>query len=612
MNIGMMMAQTNTNFSLQLLDAFAKAANERSVQLFIFEGRALNSPYYQDLSYNHIYNLISSKTVDALVVDVPGIASKTDKDSFRVFLESAGVPVVCIGDSVEGFPSVLPNDEDAMNMMVSHLVDSGYSKLVHVSGATDHPCSIKRRNAFELALLKYKMPNSVHRNWISGDFSILGGYKAMENLEPTVRSGEIDAILFANDDMAIGALEYCEEHGIQVPADLCITGMDNNALGANTSPALTSISFQEDKMAAAALDILLGVSSNIKYHPELVVRDSCCCTPGIIIRNNRLVATRRHAGKIGEFVQTFASEELTGQLTAYMKQIAIRFCFLVLYDGMVTDNEHQAPTWSSVLHGFANGRQQIHDDLFQTEEILPAPLMKFVGNNPLIIKPLFFRHEIFGYMVASSEEKGMAFIEEIRTVVSITLKGEQLLHERAQTKKRLEWALDAMRAVNNRLSDISLRDELTGLFNRRGFQQDAIRYIQTCTDEFLLFYFDMNGLKQINDKYGHDDGDLSITTMAEILKRTFRDQDIIARIGGDEFVAIAKGATVAQVKSIIDRSEVRRTAANDKLNKPYDVSFAWGYVSGDHASNFDDILQLADAEMYKHKMANRAVKNTDA
>ena len=92
------------------------------------------------------------------------------------------------------------------------------------------------------------------------------------------------------------------------------------------------------------------------------------------------------------------------------------------------------------------------------------------------------------------------------------------------------------------LSNLALTDELTSLYNRRGFLSLAERQLKLgrrSGREMLLFFIDVDGLKRMNDSFGHSEGDLALTRTAEVLGKTFRDSDVLARLGGDEFAALA-------------------------------------------------------------------------
>jgi diguanylate cyclase (GGDEF)-like protein len=228
------------------------------------------------------------------------------------------------------------------------------------------------------------------------------------------------------------------------------------------------------------------------------------------------------------------------------------------------------------------------------------------GNRDLMIKPLFFESEVFGYLIAGTDERERAMIDDLRLMISVTLKGESLINELQQTHAQLEWALHAMKKVNRQLSDISLRDDLTGLLNRRGFIQETVEYLETEPDCYLLGFADMNGLKAINDQFGHEEGDAALRAISDILRHCSREVDILARISGDEFAFVIKDLGWAQKEQMELRFEEKLDEWNRNSGKGYLLSFARGYSVGRPGMALEHLMQQSDARMYVHKAQQKA------
>ena len=149
---------------------------------------------------------------------------------------------------------------------------------------------------------------------------------------------------------------------------------------------------------------------------------------------------------------------------------------------------------------------------------------------------------------------------------------------------------------------MALRDELTQLYNRRGFFFAAEQYLlhaRRAKERALLFFFDIDGLKIINDTQGHCAGDVLIRDAGDVLKRSFREEDIVARLGGDEFIALAIDATNSQ-------AVLRRISHELQRSK---VSFSSGVTVFDptSADTLETMIQRADANMYMQKRDRKAV-----
>jgi diguanylate cyclase (GGDEF)-like protein len=166
------------------------------------------------------------------------------------------------------------------------------------------------------------------------------------------------------------------------------------------------------------------------------------------------------------------------------------------------------------------------------------------------------------------------------------------------------------------LSDLAITDELTGLNNRRGFLSLAERQLKLgrrSGREMLLFFIDVDGLKRINDSFGHSEGDLALTRTAEVLEKTFRDSDVLARIGGDEFAALAIEAPGHSEATI--RGRLRQNLATVSRKEPrYQLSFSLGAVRFDPrtGSSIGQLMCQADRAMYEHKTQQRKSSTADA
>jgi diguanylate cyclase (GGDEF)-like protein len=167
------------------------------------------------------------------------------------------------------------------------------------------------------------------------------------------------------------------------------------------------------------------------------------------------------------------------------------------------------------------------------------------------------------------------------------------------------------RCLKEKLRELAYKDELTHLKNRRAFillatqqllqSQRAIN--KKCDAAIALLFIDLDSLKNINDKFGHHEGDRAIIAMAEALKKTFRKSDIIGRLGGDEFVVMAF-ETGAEEKITRDRLQRNVDLINEEKIYPFTLSFSLGLALYDPAtfSTVEELMKIADKKMYKEKL----------
>lgn len=164
--------------------------------------------------------------------------------------------------------------------------------------------------------------------------------------------------------------------------------------------------------------------------------------------------------------------------------------------------------------------------------------------------------------------------------------------------------------ANERLRNLSLTDELTGLNNRRGFAilaSGLFKFARRANHPICLLYIDMDSLKNINNTFGHTEGDTALNHFARILTETFRDSDVIARLGGDEFAVLTIDATQNGIAVIQKRLQSNVEAYNLVSVRGYILSFSLGIIQVDLDSTFtvDTLLSQADKAMYEHKQAKK-------
>ena len=165
--------------------------------------------------------------------------------------------------------------------------------------------------------------------------------------------------------------------------------------------------------------------------------------------------------------------------------------------------------------------------------------------------------------------------------------------------------------LERELHHLALTDDLTCLYNRRGFFAAATQQLKLARRnqrEMLLLFCDLDNLKKINDSYGHAEGDLALVRTANALKSSFRDSDILARLGGDEFVVLALNASGQDQSAILDRCiENLRCASQDESR--YMLSLSIGVVRFDPQSSttLGELITQADAAMYKQKRSHQSI-----
>ena len=178
--------------------------------------------------------------------------------------------------------------------------------------------------------------------------------------------------------------------------------------------------------------------------------------------------------------------------------------------------------------------------------------------------------------------------------------------ERERARRADEQRVEEIRAL-------SIRDELTGLYNRRGFLELArhlLKQADRSRGSALLFFFDLNGMKQINDQFGHEEGDRALCETAHVLRAAFRTSDVVARLGGDEFVALLPDADEPQLERFAKRIRSELEIRNGNANRGYRLSASMGGTAYDPSQpeSIEALLARADALMYEQKRSRKEAR----
>jgi diguanylate cyclase (GGDEF)-like protein len=311
-------------------------------------------------------------------------------------------------------------------------------------------------------------------------------------------------------------------------------------------------------------------------------------------------------------ITTFEINELMNVIAREVPRLGIASSYISLYSRkrvIFESKTWKLPQWSELALGF-DGENRVMLEAgkkrFKTRLLVPGNLLEKGTRWTMILMPLFFRDEQLGFVLFEMGPREEIIYETLRTQISSALKGAYLFQSHIETENELIKTLAELDHTNKELQSLSLRDELTGLYNRRAFLalgEQHLKLTRRTKKSFLLCFADLDKLKYVNDTYGHREGDIAIIKTAEILKMTFRQADIIARFGGDEFTIIAIEATNEDIRVLRTNLQNNVERYNEGAQKPYQIHISMGvalYDKNDETS-LERLISVADNDLYREK-----------
>ncbi|MBQ0028028.1 MAG: GGDEF domain-containing protein [Lachnospiraceae bacterium] len=226
---------------------------------------------------------------------------------------------------------------------------------------------------------------------------------------------------------------------------------------------------------------------------------------------------------------------------------------------------------------------------------------------------LFSETEQYGIIVCELDTDDIAGMHGISIQISSGLSALHASRREEAIKKELYDTLRVLREKNKILSSVSSNDPMTGIFNRRGFMEKALEIIRLNEGKrAFLFFADLDHLKEINDVFGHNEGDFAINSIAECVQNIAGVKGCCARIGGDEFIALVP-CDEKEAVSKVDGFRYSLSELNDRERKPYYIESSIGYTDFicEEDVVLDDIISKADTYMYEDKKKRRASVRRD-
>ena len=602
---------------------------EEGYALLIF---AINSDIYweedRQATEKYVFDLIPYQYIDAVIIMDEKI--KSHKIAKKVISCSSdySIPVVVADGRYEGASSITYDYEKGFESVVRHIIEDHHIKRPHMmAGHPNNKFSDNRIDVFKKVLAENNI--EFDNSMISyGHFWAEPCRLATKTL--LERDTLPDAIICANDIMAITVTEMLIEAGHRVPEDVLISGFDGYDEIYFTSPKITTASCDILMLADYTADVTLkalttGEIYNESITPTFIANESCGCPehsehPHILrdwfkesfARNNddnrvlQLITTSMQmSGSPGELVLPLRSYKTDHLVVVVDRNVfADDGNYFTATGGkekakefvMIYDDDYPEQYNEESLD--LTGHYEFAEDVL-SPSVQSRILELTESGYPLIFNCLDYMNRPFGFVCYFYRDYYISNYTNtmgVTNAISIGIGG----YANIQYQRMLLHQMDEMYR----------HDALTGLYNRIGFQNDfkkLRKHPKNYRKKVTVLMSDLDGLKYINDNFGHAEGDRSIVAVADALFDSVPENSLSTRFGGDEVFSVIFGE--CDPDKIIRDIDAFLVDYNSKAGLPYDVTTSCGYITAvlDDAFDIAQAIKAADEQMYKAKNAKREI-----
>ena len=622
-NIAVMVAGTDEEYQGSVLSGITEAAKTYNFNVSVFAsfGGVLSNAEYDIGEYN-IYSLVNYDRLDGAILLTNTICHQESRNKIFDAVLEAGIPAVILdSDERPEFFNIRIDNTAAMREIVEHVIEKhGARVLNYISGPMSNPEARARHQAFCNVLREHGLVVEEDRIYY-GEFRPIDGQQAVEKM---LSSGKPlpHAIICANDAMALEAISVLKSNGYRVPEDVIVTGFDNTYFAQHHNPSLSSVGRPLAEAGKEACKLLYRLfhgepcEKTVTLQAKPVYQESCGCL------SSESIDIRSYKSATYSMIQRFRSgtsmlsrmtlalainetpEDSVQIISQYLHEIGCQQCCICLCENWeIAFREDHHDEYQ--IHGYTPNmtapliwtvEKTENMPYFSTRQMYPIPLE--TGGNISFFFPMHFRDRCLGYYILTNTDFPTQSMLCHLLMINISHSFENI--------RKLMNLNDAIRELDR----LYVIDPLCAIYNRNGFLRLADQLFKQCCEShetLMISFIDMDGLKFINDNYGHDEGDFSLWKLASVIKESCIGNQFCARFGGDEFIVIGSGMT----QSDADHYEVgfvrRLNEVNAVLRKPYVLGASIGTYITEVTPDMKlfSLISKADQIMYEQKKRKR-------
>lgn len=636
--IAVLVPSLTIEYCQDFLGGITSYFSDKDVRLIISQTQLLhNETGLYDYQYWNSVNILKSQEIDAYIIPAGLYAVKRTAEELRnLFKDFTPRPIICSAMDIglENSYVVKIDSYESINQIIKHFKETHNCKHIAFMSAnsTNSAEAIERFAAYKKALKQNGLEYDENLVF-DGFFTDFGAHNDLLSKYKNKSEIQFDGLVCANDNMAVGSIKALTELGIDVPQKIIVSGFDNSPLSFFSRPKLSTVDQdifgQGEICAKLAYDVLNGIEipKETLFTPITMFRQSCNCIPinnmevTYVDTKGSFVIENDHTSSLFSIMMNNITEKMNittildmirscntlrqiyYNLKYLVGQCELNSMFVNLYKTPVYADNNDTPVLPDEVElimyaenlnykeGFTPGT------IFKPSERIFPQEASIEGPGNYILQPIFAGESIFGYFTAKIKNTNFPSYQ-----MYLKILGTAISQSYEYTNKLIQTEKLSTEVIQ--LNDLAKTDELTGLLNRRGFMelgQRALDILQEISNAGVVFFADMDGLKKINDTYGHKMGDKAIQSQGQVLKRVFRSSDIIGRISGDEFAIIAKGMLITMIPVIRKKINYWCKKISIENELPFTISLSIGAVDLEGGSSLQSLLSEADKLLYKEK-----------
>lgn len=602
---------------------------------FVASGGAIRNPLYDIGEYN-IFSLPDFSRFDGVILLSNTIRQPDAEADVIARVQASGIPAVSVNFESSGFSASLHSDNyGAMCSMTEHLISvHGCKSFAFLAGPKDNTESVERAQGVKDTLAAHDL-NIDPQFLFDGDFTEFSGTEAAKALLRVRENGSPlpDALICANDAMAIAAIETLERNDCKVPEDIRVTGFDHTRAARYFSPEVTTVHRHLCNTGYKACELLMESIAdrsipyrNVTMETQLIFTGSCGCKPQNPVdaetvkkANYRLLTKYKQGVRANNlmhcaFAECTTIEDIIACLRSFIKDISCDSLYFCLNDDWcgdaVSTQNYTGLAQAYRIEGYSKtmtiplayaDSEFLEQPSFAASELLPEIWENHENSRCYYFFPLHFRDRCLGYL---------ALCNSMLPLDSPSIHAWLLTLNTALENIRKIYCMNAVTTVLERLYVI---DPLTGIYNRNGFARETRRLYEDAINKKLpvmVMFADLDGLKEINDGYGHGQGDSALRDIGTSLQKVCRNGEICCRFGGDEFLVFAVNATDEHGKALVDAFAAEMQRIRDEKDYPFSLNASIGYSIAvpDEDTTVFQMITLADQKMYQEKKKRKQSK----